>query len=365
MNRAGNAINNCTALVGVTETAATDTTNNTAQVVIGGIPYPQLAPAGSIAGWRPVTWGGASSVNIPSAASASQYAVSDWIPLSSIPRADGGTRPLIMVRTQHDGSVDGNFAFLGGPGLTNNRTPSSANRGRFTQFTGSTTGVSNPAAVGSLTGNSFEVFPVFRYRAAALSVMVSGDSTEQNDALVAAGFTSWGYRGCADVSTQSRPINYLNCGCSGKNSNEYWARTQELISAGVVPNVLVIGPASVNDVYSNLDRSFESHRARALEIIEFCNSKGINYLCFIPLLPFNSNNAQQDGYRVAFNSYLQTLAAANPGCSALTFPGLGDGAMPERWVPANNYGGDGTHPTEGAIDTIMAPSLAGYLRSIP
>lgn len=364
VNRAGNAINNCTALVGVSETAATDTNNNISQPVIGGTAYGQLAAAGSINGWRSVTWGGASSVNIGSAASAAQYAISDWIPLSSIARTDGGTRPLLMVRGQHDGSVDGNFAFLNTAHCANNRTASAANRGRIVQTSSTTTGVSVPANTGGLSNNAFEIFPIFRYRKPSLSVMVAGDSTEQNDALVSATLTSWGWRGCCDASSTSRPVNYLNFGCSSKTSAEYWARTQEAITAGVVPDVLVIGPASVNDGYSNLDRTFETARSRALEIIEYVRTKGVRFVCFIPLLPYNSNNASQDGYRTAFNTLLGTLAASNPGVSVLSFPGLGDGATPERWVSAMNNSADGIHPNETAIDTIMAPALTTYLNTI-
>lgn len=336
VNRAGNAINNCTALVGVTETADTSTANNTGQVVISGTAYGQLAPAGSILGWRSVTWGGAASVNIGAATTAAQYAITDKIPLSSIPRADGGTRPLFTMRLQHDGSADGNFAFLSGVICGLNRTSNTRNRGRFVQVFGGTTLVSVPANNGTLTSACFEVFPIFYYRKPSRTVMVAGDSTEQNDALVLGALTSWGYRGVADVSTTDAPINYLNLGCSGKGSAEYWTRTQEIVNAGIVPDVLVIGPASVNDGYSNLDRTFETARSRTIDIIEYCRSKRIKKLCFIPLFPYNSNSASQDGYRTAFNTYLAALAASIPNVSVLNFVELGNGAVPERWVSGYN-----------------------------
>lgn len=336
VNRAGNAINNCTALVGVTETADTSSANNTGQVVIGGTAYGQLAPAGSILGWRPVTWSSAAYVDIGAATSAAQYGISDWIPLSSVARADGGTRPLLTMRLQHDGSADGNFAFLSPLHCALNRASATRNRGRFVQVFGGTTLVSTPSNNGTLTTACFEVFPVFRYRVPSKTVMVAGDSTEQNDALVKGALASWGYRGVADASLATAPVNYMNIGCSGKTSAEYWLRTQEVINAGIVPDVLVIGPASVNDGYSNLDRTFETARSRAVDIIEFCRSKGVKKLCFIPLLPYNSNNASQDGYRTAFNTYLATLSASVPNVSTLSFSALGDGATPERWVSGYN-----------------------------
>lgn len=337
INRAANAINNCTALVGVSETAATNTNNNISQPVIGGTAYGQLAAAGSINGWRSVTWGGASSVNVAAANAAQQYAVSDWIPLSSIPRTDGGTRPLLMIRGQHDGSTDGNFAFLPTGSCASNRTANAANRGRIVQTCAPTAGVSTPANAAGLGTAAFEIFPIFRYRKPAITVMVAGDSTEQNDAIAYNYLTSWGWRGCADASTANRPVNYMNVGCSSKNSDEYWLRAQELINAGVVPDVLCIGPASVNDTYtSNTDRVFETARARVVEIIEFAHAKGIKRVLFIPLLPYNSTNSTTDAARVAFNSYLATLAQYTPGVAVLDFSALGDGASPERWKTAMN-----------------------------
>lgn len=363
VNRAGNAINNCTALVAITETAATDTNNNISQPVIAGTAYGQLAPAGSILGWRPVTFAGASSVNIASAAIAAQYAISDWIPLSSIARTDGGVRPLLMARVQHDGSADGNFAFLPSAACINNRVATAANRGRIVQTAGITTGVSVPSNSGTLNSNCFEVFPIFRYRRPSLTVLVAGDSTSQNDALVTDSLTSWGWRGCADASSTGRPINYMNVGCSSKTSAEYWLRAQEIVNAGVIPDVLVIGPASVNDTYANIDRTVETWRARALEIVEFARTKGIRYVCMIPLLPYNPTTLTQDNYRKAFNAvFLPSISGG--AVDYLQFNGLGDGASPEDWVPAMNFAADGIHPNEAAIDTIMAPALTEYLASI-
>jgi hypothetical protein len=184
VNRAGNAVNNCSALVAATETAAT-TTNTLASVPhIGGVARAALAGATDINGWRPVTWNGASTVSLPAGTTEPQYAISDWIPLSSAPRTDGGTLPLLMLRAQHDGSVDGAHALMAAMYTVLNRGPSAANRSRLVQATSITTGVSVPANTGPVTNNTFEVFPIFRYRTPALTVMVAGDSTEQNDFIL-------------------------------------------------------------------------------------------------------------------------------------------------------------------------------------
>lgn len=362
INRAANAINNCTALVAVTETAELDTAAKTGQPVIGGTAYGQLAPAGSILGWRSVTWAGSSAVSIPAANTAVQYGVSDWIPLSSIARADGGSRPLLMIRLQHNGSVDGSFAFLGASYCSvANRTGTTASRGRIIQATDNASGVSTPSNNGTIGTTTFEVFPVFRHRVPTLSVVVCGDSIVQNDSLVTNTITSWGWRGCCDASSTNRPVTINNLGCSGKGFAEYWARCQELINSDVPIDVLVIEPATTNDGYSNLDRTFETARSRALEIVAFCKAKGIRHLCFLPLFP-NNIVSGADSYRKAYNNFLLTLSGST-SVSFLPMADLGDGANPERYKTEYDYG-DHVHPNETAIDSVMAPALAAYLNRI-
>lgn len=339
VNRAGNSITGCTLIAAVTETAEYSTAAKLSTPIIGGVSYPALAGGTDINGYYTATWNGAASGDIGSGASASTYGLTDWIPVSSVLRTDGGSRPLIMWAAQHDGSTGGNHAFMGTvPSGYLMRVPTAENRGRFVQTHTKTAGASapDPAQTALIFNfNAYEVFPIFRYRVPSITVMVAGDSTEQNDAILLDGMSSWGWRACMDVSTPAKPINYINAGCSSKDAAEYWARAQELINAGVVPDVLVISPLSVNGTdWAALDRRFQTGRARALEIIDYAKSKGIARVVFIPLLPYNTLNSAQDTYRKAFNTWLQTISTGT--VSTLTFPGLGDGKDPEKWVPAMN-----------------------------
>ncbi|MDM5178515.1 SGNH/GDSL hydrolase family protein [Massilia sp. DJPM01] len=361
INRAGNELVGCSALVGVTETAASDTNAKISQPHIGasnggvdGVAYGNLAPAGSILGWRPVTVNGATSWNVPSGATGVGIVVSDWIPLSSLKnRTDGGTRPLWMFRTQHDGATGGNFAFLAGAGIAQLRTAIAAARNRILQFFYAGLGVSNPAAVGGFNNSSIEVFPVFRYRVKARSVMIIGDSTSQGDGLTSGVYNNWGWRGCADASTPQRPINYINQGCSSKSAAEYWQRAKEIMNAGIVPTDVVCTPGSVNDAYANIDRKFETNRARAFEMMDFCRAKGVRNLFWMPLLPFNNTTALQDAYRLEFNAFLAGL----PDSKVLQFPGMGDGGAPERWA-----GATGKLGTSKGVITITNASPAVVTR---
>jgi len=361
-NRGANPMTACNAIVGVTETADTTTNASISQVVIGGIAYGQLAPAGSVLGWRPVTWGGNATVTIGSGASAVQWAVSDFIPLSSIPRADGGTRPLVMIRAHHNGVAEPHV-FIDSTTGQAARTATYANRGRIAQISDVTNGVTNPAATGGLTVAGFEVFPIFRYRKPCINVMCCGDSIQQNNALVADSVSSAGWRASADASTPSRPVHYQNLSASGKSFDEYWARGKELINAGVVPQVLIITPWSINDGFTTPDRQIETGRSRCTDILKYAYQKGIEYVVWFPILPFNTMTSAQDGFRKSYNAFLQAMAADNFGTKALSFA-VGNGATPEQWIAGLNFG-DGTHPNEVCIDTVMAPAMTQIIRALP
>lgn len=362
VNLANNAITGLRAIAGVTETIATNVQANFCKPVINGATHGVMAPAGSINGFFPLTWGGAATATVPASVTSSQIAVSDILALNSVPRVDvpGGLHAAVF-RIDHDPTTGGKFSFVAASTAMRAATPE--NRGRVIQtFNYGADALTNPGLNVAFSSESHLIFPIFHYAVPSLTVVVASDSTGQNDQLVSSIFTSWGFRGCADASIPTRPVNYVNLGCSSKGAAEYWARTQELIAAGITPDVLLINPASVNDGYTqaNLPRTFADHRSRAMEIIRFARANGIANVCFIPLLPYNALNTVQDGYRVAFNAWLATVA----GASVLSFPGLGDGATPERWVPTMNHLGDSFHPSELAIETVMARALTAYLNTI-
>lgn len=375
VNPVANAISGTKAIVGITETADTSVTANLAKPVIGGTTYGQLAPAGSINGFRAVTWVGAATASIDASVAYDEatggslkFAVSDVIPLSSIPRVDDvGGLPALVARVYHDGGTGGKWGFQSAPVGMRTKTP--ANRGRIlqTMWAGSDA-VTTPATNTSIATDAKLVFPIFHYAVPSLTVLVAGDSTEQNEAIVTDKYTSWGWRGCADASSPSRPVNYINCGHSSKTATEYIARTKDLINAGIIPDVLVISPGSVNgwsyptypNYTSNTDYVFEQYRAAAIDLLKFARVKGVKKVCWIPLLPYNSTNAASDAARKAFNAWLATI----PGTDVLSFPTLGNGANPERWNANYNQSADGVHPNEFAIDTIMAPALTAYLNSL-
>ena len=370
LNRAANAINGNTAVVGVSETNATDTSANMGTPIVGGTAYAQLAPAGTLNGWRAVTWAGASSINVAAATAVQQFQLSDWQPLSSVARTDGGTRPLLLWRTWRPGAASGNWSF-NICGATA-RTASAAMRQRtFVASQAFSDAVTTLGATVSLGTTVVPVAPIVRFTVPVLSVWGIGDSTMQGSAQAPDALSTWGLRACNDVSTPTRPVVWANFGAASQTASTAWNAAKAALSAGCpAPSVFVIEPASVNDPTAPATptvRDRENQISLALDVVATAAQYRVPYIVFVPLMPYNSLSLASDNFRKATNAAIAGIAAAN-GVTVLDLSALGDAASPERWVTAYNDGtgaaGDGIHPDEDAFDAVMSPKLATVLRAL-
>lgn len=367
VNRAQNAIDGNTAVVGVSETNSTSSSANMGTPVIGGTAYAAVASAGSVNGWRAVTWGGAADVDVAASTTAQVFSLSDWIPLSSIARADGGSRPLLLWRSYRDGAASGNWSFntIG----TGSRTATAAMRERtFVASNAFSDAVTTLNATMSLTTTVQPIFPIVRFKVPVLSVWGVGDSTMQCSGQAPESLSAWGHRACCDVSTPTAPVVWANFGGSSQTAETAWAVAKSALAAGVPPpSVLVVQPASVNDDATPDVRTRETQLATAADVIATAATYRIPYVVWAPLLPYEALNAAQDTIRKGTNTEMAAMAAAH-GVHWLDFSALGDGASPEQWVSGYNDGtgaaGDGIHPDEGAFDAVMTPALTRILRGI-
>lgn len=371
VNRSPNTITGWRVTVATTETADASSNDNASQPIIGGTLYKQAAPAGTVNGHIPVTWGGsATTPALVGSATAVTYLVSDRIPITSVPRADvpSSRMGLLIVRCDSAGNAAANAAVQAAvAGATALRDVTTANRGKTLTVFGGTAMAATPANSG-IPGNSsnrmFAVFPIFEYAQPAYTVMQVGDSTDKNDFIVAGVYNNWGWRGCVDASSATRAFSYLDCAASSRNSAEYWARAKELFAAGIVPDVLVIQPASINDDFTVADPGaiLLAGKARAAEIITVAEQYGIRYICFRAIFPSTGLASAKDAFRQSWNSWLGAFSASI-GTGFISTAGLSGGIVGgvEQWAAGMNY--DAFHPSEAGIDTVLAPALASYLRT--
>ncbi|ATQ77898.1 hypothetical protein CR152_27885 [Massilia violaceinigra] len=288
------------------------------------------------------------------------YALSEKTYIKSVPRLDGSARPLLMIRLHCNGTIYP-FPFHTMSALA--RTPSAALRGRTFQ-----TAYALSDAVGtlstnmSLAGELLDVYPVVSYSVPVISIWHANDSTGQNDALVADKISSWMHRACLTLSTPQKPIVFANFGASSQTSMTYWNQVKAALAAGAPPpSVLIVGCDSVNDGV-NTDGTITNAFGLAADVISTCKKYGIPKAVMHPRMPLNTLNTAQYALKVAQDIELAKLAASY-GIEWMSLSGLGDGANPERWVPALNSSGDGFHPNEICIETILATQAAAFIAS--
>jgi hypothetical protein len=366
------------ASVAATETAATDTTANISDPIVGGTAYAILDSATDAYGWRSVTWGGASSVaaaaaavpsgqipNSPAAVTLPSISVSDWIPLRSVPRADGGVLPLVMVRFYIDGAANA-FSFVAdGAKLGAMRTPTAANRGRILQLSNvGNNGVTNPAFKPSSLGTTLMPFAIrFRCRRRGVTVMFCGDSITENNALVTDRFSNWGLRACADLSTSDFPISAWNAGASSQVTTTYWQHAKQVM-AQVKPDVACYSVWSPNN-NPYTDAALTRYKAmnmlaQAQDFVDYCQQNGATPI-LVTGIPYSSMTSSTDPERKWLIAEINKMASGGHCVVADTNAVIGDGAAAERIKSTYDYG-DGIHPNESAIESVIVPLIKAAIQ---
>ncbi len=369
-NGAPNAQTGNKMAIGVTETNAVTATALTASQnmsvpVIGGVAYDSALVTSGNLGYKQVTWATAATWDMLAGNAARQYKLSDWMSLQSVARADGGTRPLFLMRQKPDPT---GYNFLVSSALM--RSATTANRGRTvitSTYFGD--GLTTPNGVHALGTTYTDTYPIFRFNVPVLSVWGVGDSIQQGNStlIIADGYSNFVARACADASTTTKPVVYANLGCNGQTADYYWTNAKALLAAGVPPpSVLVTAPASVNDGGSTPTvATIDAQRDRGYDMIATCKLYGIPAIIWLPWL-VNENLTDisttfYDSKRKQINAELKAIAEA-AGIAWITLSGLGDGATPEKWVTAYEY--DAFHPNELAHESVMAPALAAVLTTL-
>jgi len=360
-----NQVTNLIALVAATETASTSSTNNISQPIVGGTAYTNKDDTNDAYGWRSVTWGGAASPTAPAgSATAPSITKSDWIPCASVPRADGGVGRLLLVRGYVNGATNLHTVLNSGQIRAEMQTPSAENRGRIIQGAvvagdAVTTQTSSPTA---LSTNAMCIGVNVRLRGVGLTVMCVGDSTTQCASLVNDRLTNWGFRACADVSTEAFPVQAINQGQASVNSAAYFARALDAAAAWS-PGCIVYQVSSPNDLSTSAGVYRKANQDKLAQLQQLVSYGQTNGIAVIANTAFPKNhNATIDAERVALNTQLRRMASRGHILLADMDRVLSDGATPGRIRTAFNFGDD-IHPNEAGVEA-MSQELVNILRQL-
>ena len=361
-------------LVGVTETASNATASLRTTPRIGGVSYQQIAPGVTANGYKIVTFAGASSVNVAAAATAQTLAISDRIPISSVPRIAGenSSRPLLLTRGYVQGTVTPWMpshmdwvTAANGPAALGGRVY--AQNGAGADYVASP--IDMPIPPTQLV--CLEYAQIISFNIPVLSVWGVGDSitnmplTQVQSLYI----NSWGQRACAEVSTGDKPVVWANMGAPVAGAAKYLGLARQYLAAGCPPpSVLVINPVSANDDSSNWvtagANGVEKSREWALDTIRLAREYDIPYIIWFPLLPRETSpgGVASDTIRKALNTEMQAIAQAQ-GITWLDLSAIGDKAALEFFHAKYDYG-DGLHQNELANTEILVPALSAALRAI-
>ena len=228
---------------------------------------------------------------------------SDWIQVSSLARTDGGTLPLLMVRTYAATSIDtfgGNATVLGtlnGASAGGSGWDTYAN-GRIIRTYSNTTDQATSPTTATAGANSlmvpWGVQTISRKR--GLSIGLFGDSLYQGFGTLSLQNDPWQIA-MAALSTPAFPITIAKFAYTGMTTPPFQINAYAGMP-GILPDVAFYKPESPND--NPTAALFNGSFARALAFNDWCTRQGVvPVLC--TAMPW-SYTGTQEAARVAFNA---------------------------------------------------------------
>jgi hypothetical protein len=396
------------AVMAATETAATDNADNTFRPIAGGVKYNALRSLADNFGWDAVTWKSTSAwdgaaptpvvtdlasattgmlplaqvdtltsqrpVDGPSGLTLPSFLISDWMPTASIPRADGGIRPLLLIRIYMPGDATHSWSYMSVPAggsYQANAAQRAAFRNRVYQAAYSfSDNVANLNDNFSLSVASIIPYFYVQYKSrnGGITTMNVGDSISECT-YMADTVSTWGHRAASDVSTPDLPIQAINGGWSGKGTMQYWKQARNLMTV-IRPDVITYSSYSQNDaIYTR--RTSQSQLIRASDMLDYCTQNGITPICWTGT-PVETASLAADTERRYVNAQAMRML---PGAFAATQM-LDLASTVSRGLPApaiemfkpdlngNSYKYNAGHPSEWAMETSFVPALATALRRL-
>lgn len=312
-------------------------------------------------GLTSVTKGGSGTIAV--AAGAADIPVlteTDWIPITSIPRTDGGELPLLSVRVY----IDSN----GGAGVTTTNHNGGAEIATFNAATDrkwfnyrsfNQDGVTTPSGfTAASTDDPGVVQPVFavraRLRGGGITVMAVGDSTVSGITNTTTGrWNNWIFEACQSASTTSVPVMPVNLGISGQTGINYLTNGENAIDS-YAPDIAVYMSTSVNDGAFDA-AEITATIGRTLEFVEYCRTRGI-----IPIVTTRWPTAAGVALAEDFNNYIRGMNNVH----VLDIDAaVGTGAANARTWLAGTVNGDNVHVNHVG-ELLVANRLATIINEI-
>lgn len=285
---------------------------------------------------------------------------SDWLPITTLSRIDGGSGRLVMVRTQALTNPWGLQDIAPG-GITNDPANINTSGALFA----SSLGISTLTATDFTLDLFTHVYQMqFMSRPPGIVLMTVGTSIMSGTNTTNLRST-WG-RIAAKTVFDGTGVPVI---CFYSNAYNLPPQTANLI-ADAVRHIRLLKPSVVAIQVSNRnDSPYSAAQANTtwkgvMSIAEVAQDNGA-VVILVTATPWSSGSAPtsvEDGYRQINNDLARAFAASAPGFALFDYDAvLTNGASPARLQPA--YGGNSDHPND-AGHTAAAAVFAPLLESI-
>lgn len=309
-------------------------------------------------GWMDVYFNGEMPVTLPPALGQERWSItwSDPIELPSIPRTDGGIRPLVMVRIE---VPNGGVVSVPTNGIAQWRSSEVTPR-YFKAAKQAVLGVTDKYAYTNTTNSEQGMFiPLFQYTTykEGKQILLNGDSTVEGVGSLPMCYGAV-QRVAYEASTPDFPIEYFNAAVHAQPPSIYHKRIADVID-DVKPTHVVYQAWSGNDVKpegigDDAVRRLKTYLGEALRSIRRGEARpDIVLLEGLPTTPEFKNTGANDAKRVELNEMLQTITgtrAAAGYAAAVSGPKLESGQIPMR----ADLTSDGAHPNSAGYELLKA-----------
>lgn len=282
------------------------------------------------------------------------YTLSDMIPLHTVDRTDGGSKPLVAVRCWVSGNVALPAVGNGTDDFTNWATRTDGLRWVMRHQGGNC--VTDPTLFTSTTNRSQSPILGIRFlsRGRVIRVGWIGDSiSEGRGSYIGEGFV---LPAVQNLSTPGKRLSGSCFGWSGQPFSYITERALDLLESPLKPDVLVLPCGSPNDQPVTLTAAgIASTKTNLLRILAACRANDVTPVVWT-MLPVNTAVnpwGSSDALRVAYNAEVLSwqdkgLLVAN---TAAAISGTTSGGQVQMLAGSNT---DGIHP-DFAGNQLLAP----------
>lgn len=321
--------------------------------------------------FMPATFGNgnATTVTLPSRAGAGlnipSWTATDWMPISSQPRLDGGTTPLLDVFVSWAaGAVATLYAFGTDAPAVFSRMANDAIYERMwrTHFVaGNVTNVSSFGSVQRVQPKTPAIIVQYRTRKDAIQVMTIGDSIYEGIGQTLP-CNNFGVRAALALHTSDVPVEVLPLSRISQHSEDQMNHARQIIGE-VKPTILLAQSISTNRMNrdSELALGLCARSSVADVLIEAEKVGAVPVIVGItPTTTAAVNYGAADAYRIAANASLAALLPTEGGVFVELDPTLGTGGVSGGQLQLGAaFSGDGIHLNDTGHTAAKVPVQAG------